>query len=169
MAGSFSTVFAEWLTRMPSDIEGTPVIYNLGAHLLNLNERPPWITWVLSDDTYGAPVKQDSNVPKIGPASAQGTGSPRSIWTVDAGVELHIWGRSIDEVEELRRASIAALHQIAVGSYRVVRGAWDKEGATAETGIAYVLLIELRIPVTMSPDTFVTVTAFPIASKVVLP
>ena len=150
--GQLSSVFAEWQTKMPSQLGGSDVLYHLGAHLLNASERPPWIVWVPADDSYAPPLKQDSTVPKAGPANLQGKNNPRNLYTKSAGVEVHCWWRNIDETEELVRASVEAMQKVAPGSYSVVRGAWDREGATAESGIEYVLLIAILVPVTMSPD-----------------
>jgi hypothetical protein len=148
--------------RLPELMGDRPLVKHFGAQHLHLHEDAPRVVWVPSEDTYASSVKPNSpDAPK---------NTPRALATNQSGVEVHLWGRTYEEAEELRDRVVTAVHRVAHGSYRLVRGRWDEAGETAESGIAYVLLLEMQVPVTLLPaEEIRKVTDYPITSKVVTP
>ena len=142
----FEAIKEEILKRDPD------VTIELGAQRLHDHTAPPRILWVPSEDEYGPPVSKGER-----PVSM-----PGSAFTKLAGFDIHVWGADETATEELNRLFIEVCHLCIGGAFDIKSGSWEKDGETAENGIEYVLLITLKLPVTLSPDTTVQVTQWPI-------
>src|SRR5690242_15256143 len=91
------------------------------------NGRPPAINFRFVDDSYGPPRS----------ARRGGVGND-PIWSCATRIGVHIWGADAEQVHEIRRRIIVALHNVSGhGNYRLEPGAWNTGGVN-DKGSVYV-------------------------------
>ncbi len=116
------------------------------------SDRPPAILYELVEDDFGTDTGS-----RRGPGSAQAD----PLWNANTAINFHVFGKDPDDVHELRRALIAAIHDVGVGagSYRLRGGTWDT-GKVTSNGSAYVLHAALKIPITRDLEAKRVITQF---------
>lgn len=98
--------------------------------------KPPAINMRFIDDAYLPPK-----------GGRRGGAGDDPIWSCSTRIGMHIWGRDPDQVHEIRRRLIAALHDVAShGNYRLENGAWNT-GTVMEKGAIYVFATIWDIPI----------------------
>jgi len=132
----------------------------LGAESVEEISNPPRMVWVPTHDTFepGQRINTPGAITK----------SPKSIGTRWAGVMVHVWAETsnatktpladVAACEELVRKLLVAVHENAVGSYRVEGLDWvDADGAElVQKGRACNVRLAFAVPITRQPDTLAT-------------
>lgn len=131
---------------MPDVVVAIPgTVSEVSTRGLPENGSPPRVTWVPSDDEWGAPQKR----PRAGYASG------RSLATCMAGVDLHCWGDTPADTWALVRAVVRSLVTHLGGAdavSRIRRGRWIAVTGAMTRGEAYVLSIAVALDVPALPD-----------------
>jgi hypothetical protein len=113
-----------------------------GGEHLGVQDAPPRIVWVPTTDAFKAPrVYFDE--------TTTATSAARVLMQCDATVEVHLWGSTRDEAEQMRDALISALRRSNAAAFTVTRGYWPEQDARvlAQLGRRYILEINFPIPV----------------------
>lgn len=121
---------------------GTPLY--LGRKRLTDNASPPRLVLVPSADSYAPPDRS---------AAAPG----RVLWTRQAGYELVLWGRDINEAELMLGEVLSALHYLAGITVQISGGDWADD-AWLTLGYAYTLRLSVATPV-IRTEQFVALEA----------
>ena len=126
-------------------------VYAFGTRALAPAIVLPRVVWVPSRDGFGA-------TENIG-------GLPRQLATCTAGIDAHIFGVSVEQVEAVRNALTAAAFQFASTSLQLdaATGEWTTQRAIEQGwitgGEAYVLSLAFATPVLAPDETTVTIAA----------
>lgn len=123
-----SSLYSALSAALPA---GTPLY--LGKKRLTDNASPPRLVLIPSTDSYGPPDRA---------ALAPG----RVLWTRQAGYELILWGRDINETELILGETLSALHYLAGISVQIIGGEWADD-SWLTLGYAYILRIAVAAPV----------------------
>lgn len=142
--------------QLRADDPQTPA-YAVGATALTVDRRCPVVIYVPHGERITGPEGQGGD----------GIGKPRPLKTRNLTLAVHLWDCDITAVEARIEAFVRAIHTIGWGAYMTPNGVWET-GAEIVTGwgVVYTLTLELKIPITRVPDTYVTVTSIPITPAV---
>jgi hypothetical protein len=125
--------------------------FKTGRELVAGEDAPPRVVWAYGptdefDAAWNARVSQPAY--------------PRVLLTRRATVEAFLWGTAYDQVESMVNALVGALYLVALGSMRIVSGAWADVGFTS-AGRAYRLTFTLDLPITEALPTTGVATSSP--------
>ncbi len=140
----------------------------LNATNLTVAAVPPRIVWVPLSESYGPAVGQGAN----------GVSNPRPVATRQSAFEMHLWAADatqtgqanqdaldLDACESLLNAFMWALYSVAHGSMDFLgTGRWSRgnvDGQILSLGVAYVLPVTFKIPVTRPLERVASVTQIP--------
>lgn len=169
MAAPLSSIFtalnariaAVWQAAHPSTYNTTDILaLTYGADQVHQEAAPPRIVWVPVEENFA---------PAVGIGhGGDGVSSPLPLWTSEVSLEVHVWGRSQDEIEGLRNIVVGALHMVAHGAYTLSRAQWmNATGAALTYGVEYVLEARVMVPVLrdLTELTTATITALPLTGE----
>ncbi len=125
--------------------------FKTGRELVENQDAPPRVVWAYGPTDDFAPVQ---NTRVVTP------GAPRALMTRTAGLEAFVWGEDYDQVEDMVNGLIGAIYEVALGSMRVVGGAWAAPAVTAN-GRAYRLSFTVNVPITEAMPRTGTATSAP--------
>lgn len=150
MVGTFETWWQAIITGVGAVIDGKSIAFFDDLERGKFGQgAPPAINMRFLDDVY-SPAH----------SARGGRGGADPIWTCGTRVGLHIWGLSPDQVHELRRRVIVALHNVAGHrNYRLEGGAWNT-GTVVTTGSIYVFAMTWDIPIVRDVEGTAVITEF---------
>ncbi len=111
--------------------------YAIGDWHRGRMDAPGRYIWVPSVSTFLAPAA----------ASNSATAFPRNLWTHRLGVDVHIWGETLDETIAMLHGVMAALRRVTRTELRGVSARWDRAQVN-ERGYLVILNVELPLVVT---------------------
>lgn len=132
-------LYNDLISRLPS---GTPLY--LGRQYLVQHDRPPRLVLYPVSERFTPPERPQ---PQPG----------RVLWTREVGIELHIWGESYAQVEELLNEVTTALQASLGTSLRMESAAWEPEGWD-QLGAVLVLSFSVAVPI-LRAERFVVLEA----------
>lgn len=116
------------------------VEFSTDAKELDAHGAPPSISTYPATETFSAP-KQPNRV-----------GEGRSIMTRTVTLPTYLWGESIEDTEELLRAFLVALRQVATGvSFAVSGGEWLNSKGLIKDGHVLVITVTLDLALQENP------------------
>ena len=150
MAGVFDTWWAAIVAGVGTQIDGHAIkAFDDNDQGKFGQGAPPAINMRFVDDAYG-PAK----------SARGGRGGADPIWTCATRIGIHIWGRGADQVHEIRRRLIVALHNACGhGNYRLEPGTWNT-GTVVTSGCIYVLGVIWDIPIARDADATAVISEF---------
>lgn len=86
--------------------------------------------------------------------------NPGQLYTRRSGVQVHVWGGSRTETEELLHAILRATYEVTFGSSFVNGGRWLSR-STTKLGNVYLLDLTFQIPVARLREPARPLTSFP--------
>ena len=131
-----SSLFSALSAALPP---GTPLY--LGRQHLGEHDVPPRLVLVPTADTYGG-------------AERAAVGPGRVLWTRQAGYDLILWGRDIDEAEGMLGETLTALRHVASVPVQLQGGSWSDE-TWLTLGLAYTLRLTVAAPI-LEAERFAT-------------
>ena len=131
-----SALFSALSAELPP---GTPLY--LGRQHLGEHDVPPRLVLVPTVDAYGGAERA---------AVAPG----RVLWTRQAGYELILWGRDIDEAENMLGEILTALRHLTGVSVQLQGGNWSDD-SWLTLGLAYTLRFTVAAPI-LEAEQFTT-------------
>lgn len=123
-----SAIFSALSAELPP---GVPLY--LGRRHLSEHDVPPRLVLVPTTDSYSWPERKSGD-------------HGRPLFTRQAGYELIVWGRDIDETERAVGDVLAALYRVIGASLRLEGGSWS-EDQWLTMGYAYTLQFAIASPV----------------------
>lgn len=97
------------------------------------HSSPPRYVWYAGDEVYGPPIVSGQN--------------PRRLYESITPCEVHIWGKSANDCEQMRDAVITATRQqLGPLQFEPKGGRWVPVG-TNQLGVCLVITLEIRLGV----------------------
>ncbi len=137
--------------------------------LARLDAAEPFVVWVPSEGGDRFEPVDPAFDERASPAA------PQALATLATRLEAHCRGRSFEDTEALRHDLASVVRQQLPGSGVLVGGGWlDAGNALTSRTEAYVLLVDLRAPITdqlrgQSLQGFAEVETVAVASEVQIP
>ena len=92
------------------------------------------------------------------------------LWLRSATVEAHLWGADTAACEAMLDEVVRALLiECSPKSYRIASGRWARGPEMVQFGDAYVLTLQLLIPITRRAEQTATITGVTETTKIVNP
>lgn len=132
-------LYNDLISRLPPE---TPLY--LGRHYLAQHDRPPRFVLYPVSERFASPERPQ---PQPG----------RVLWTREVGMELHLWGESYAQVEELLSEVTTALQASLGTALRIESATWEPEGWD-QLGTVLVLSFSVAAPI-LRAERFATLEA----------
>ena len=148
MAGTFDTWWNAIKAGVGTSIDGKTIgFYADGQEGQFEKGNYPALNYRFVDDTYG-PAK----------SARGGHNGADPIWTCSTRIGMHVWGKDAEQVHELRRRLILALHTACRGhqNYRLEAGTWNTGGDMSH-GVKYVFATIWDIPIVRDAEVFAVI------------
>jgi len=110
-------------------------------------DSPGRYVWVPVSSLFRAPAQ----------ASNSATAFPRNLWTHALGIDIHIWGETLDETIAMLHGMMAALRRVTKTELRGVSARWD--GAKINDR-GFLAILNVEIPLVLT-DTALNATGVP--------
>lgn len=130
----------------------TDIAQHFGAAHLRQSASGPRLVWVATEETFEAPLARGNRA-----SSSVGV-----LYTRIAGIDVHLWGATENDTEELCRLFIETCDRTLGEALSIRRGRWVEASGADSAGVEYVLSIAIKLLVTIASSTStVTLTNWP--------
>ena len=131
-----------------------------GSDIFAAGAAPPRVVWVPTSEGFDHKTAQGGD----------DVSNPRHLCNRVVLVEVHLWAADDDAVEALLNIVVSNVHDALGGpGYEPAGGDWLATDALGKSGSAYVLHLQIFVPVTHTPDLTAPMPGFAPPTTVVAP